>query len=844
MKRSRTRTTGWAVAAACAVACSVPAAANATTSGRASDRAGSTQLCNGTWQPAPTKGLPASFNAGEVKVFGPDDVVLSGAYGDDQNDQSAIARWNGKRWSMTKVPNGMFYGHLAGSSSRDLFVETMRPSGKFVIEHLHGDTWSTIQEPASLGGADGAINSMLSTRAGDLWIAGPRFTSVGAAAVVAHYSGGKWHTVANNLATSPWSVPLDLAASPQGQVWVLGEDITSSAQWVYIRSPYAGKLVGNRIRRVELPKVPGQVSTMPENINWSRNGTMVVSGWTGSDDLGTGYPYSSSRTPNGRWRLQARRALTTGGVFDNIAAEVGGDIWSADDNMLADKDWTGLTRWNGNRWSGLHSVRALSGETPDSIDGDKRGDGWLVGSDDDFTSHQWRICGTPGTDVSDASDTGDTGTPVAVGKRPATTSVGPRVKRVAARPAVGPDDGLPRPTAATASPASVDPAESKTLHGPAIDRLRTAAHARTTAATSYVATDVCPEPKSAHAMQCEAKVVATRSGSTVRAAVTGVPAGYGPSEFRSAYHLPKKGGKGRTVAVVAAYGYPTLAKDLAAYRKATGLPACTVASGCLTITGQTGGKPPAETDDGWDLEQALDVQAVSAACADCKIRVVEAKSTSDKDLGAANLQAAKHKPFVINNSFGRTELSTDVATASSMVPKGTPLVASTGDVGLQPGYPSTVPSVVGVGGTTLLQTSGTKRGWSEHLWSLSSGGCSAVQPKPAFQRQSFCLQGKSSSVAVVADADPASGAAVYDSTGYDGQTGWFVVGGTSLSSPLTAGMYAVRGIKPSVRQLWTGQRVTNPVTGGGTNGWCAPKIECTAKANQYSGASGWGSLAR
>ncbi|MEW1808175.1 hypothetical protein AB0313_17440, partial [Pseudarthrobacter sp. NPDC080039] len=36
------------------------------------------------------------------------------------------------------------------------------------------------------------------------------------------------------------------------------------------------------------------------------------------------------------------------------------------------------------------------------------------------------------------------------------------------------------------------------------------------------------------------------------------------------------------------------------------------------------------------------------------------------------------------------------------------------------------------------------------------------------------------------DADPASGVSVYDSTPYNGQTGWFTVGGTSVSSPIWA----------------------------------------------------------
>jgi len=842
MKRSRTRTAGLAVTTVCAVACTLPAGASAATPGALPHTTHSTQRCDGAWQPASTKGLPTSFDPWNVKVFGAHDVVLAGAYDNADDEQAAIARWNGKRWKMTNIPGGFYPGHLAGTSSHDLFVETVVASGKTKIAHLHGTKWTMIPRAKSFGGGNGFINAMVSTGPGDLWAVGPRFTAVGAAAVVTHYSGGKWHTVPNNLATTPWSVPISLNVSPKGQVWLLGEDITSSPEVSTVRIPYAGKVVGDRVRRVELPTVPGQPSTLGENINWTARGTMIISGWTGNDDTFVGYPYSSTRTPNGHWELQARQALTTGGVSSNVAARVGNTVWSADDNMLLDKGWTGLTRWNGTGWSRLQSLPDFAGDEPTAMDGDKRGDGWMIGSDQNFKAHLWQVCGSSRTTLSETAPTTDAGTPVTVGERPATTAVGPQVQRTTSRPEVGPYDGLPRSGERQVAGTPGDSA-GESLHGPVINRLR-AAQPHPMTASSYVSIDACAEPSDPHRMRCQAQVVARKTGSNVRAATTGVPAGYGPAAFRSAYHLPRSGGAGRTVAVVAAYGYPTLATDLAKYRKATGLPACTVASGCLTIVGQDGGTPPAKVDEGWALEQALDVQAVSAACPDCKILVVQAKSTSDDDLGVANHEAAKHKPFVINDSFGRSELSTDVATTSAMVPKGTPLVAATGDVGLLPSYPSTVPSVVGVGGTTLLQTPGTRRGWSEHLWSLSGGGCSAVQPKPAFQRQSFCIQGKSSSVAVVADADPASGAAVYDSIGYDGNAGWFVVGGTSLASPLTAGMYAARGIKPSVRRLWTGGRTTYSVTGAGTNGWCAPKIECTAKAHRYSGASGWGSLAR
>ena len=44
---------------------------------------------------------------------------------------------------------------------------------------------------------------------------------------------------------------------------------------------------------------------------------------------------------------------------------------------------------------------------------------------------------------------------------------------------------------------------------------------------------------------------------------------------------------------------------------------------------------------------------------------------------------------------------------------------------------------------------------------------------------------------VAADADPNTGAAVYDSVSYYGYRGWLQVGGTSLATPIIAGIYGL-----------------------------------------------------
>ena len=110
------------------------------------------------------------------------------------------------------------------------------------------------------------------------------------------------------------------------------------------------------------------------------------------------------------------------------------------------------------------------------------------------------------------------------------------------------------------------------------------------------------------------------------------PAGDGPSQLQSAYSIASAAaasGSGETVYLVDAYDYPTAQADLNAYRSQYGLPAC--GSGCFTKVNQNGAAsplPPAAGSSGWDVEEALDIDMVSAICPLCHITLVEANSAS------------------------------------------------------------------------------------------------------------------------------------------------------------------------------------------------------------------------
>src|SRR4029077_11714654 len=99
--------------------------------------------------------------------------------------------------------------------------------------------------------------------------------------------------------------------------------------------------------------------------------------------------------------------------------------------------------------------------------------------------------------------------------------------------------------------------------------------------------------------------------------------------------------------------------------------------------------------------------------------------------------------------------------------------------GYGPQYPAASQYVTAVGGTTLNLNANNTRA-SETVWSGTGSGCSAYEPKPSWQTDTGCTRRTLNDVA--ADANPNTGAAVYDSYGYFGQAGWFPSGGEGLGS--------------------------------------------------------------
>ncbi|HXM86479.1 MAG TPA: PKD domain-containing protein, partial [Solirubrobacteraceae bacterium] len=298
------------------------------------------------------------------------------------------------------------------------------------------------------------------------------------------------------------------------------------------------------------------------------------------------------------------------------------------------------------------------------------------------------------------------------------------------------------------------------------------------------------------------------------AASAGPAGGLTPEDLASAYgYTPAAGGSGETVGIVDAFDDPAIASDLAVFDDEYGLASCTTSNGCLTKVGQSGGATPAADTLGWSVEIALDVETVHATCPNCHILLVESDNNSEANLATAADEAVALGASVVSNSYGGPERFAGAFERSAYDHPGVPIVASTGDNGYynwreleeesqMPNAPASSPSVISVGGTTLTLNPGGTRA-NETVWPGSGGGCSKLfEARPwqlgvAGYGASGCGD-KRLSADVSADADPNTGLDIYDTydcgpkcEGVD--EGWETIGGTSLSAPFIASMYALAG---------------------------------------------------
>jgi len=320
------------------------------------------------------------------------------------------------------------------------------------------------------------------------------------------------------------------------------------------------------------------------------------------------------------------------------------------------------------------------------------------------------------------------------------------------------------------------------------------------------------------------------------------PCGYAGAQLQGAYGMAGaiargNDGHGVTVGIIDAYASPTMLADANQYSAAHGLPSLTghysehVAPGTKIRPGN-----PRHDPEGWSGEQTLDVEAVHTMAPGADILYIGAPNNYNDMDAALNWVVSRHAADLVSNSYGFSgealppgyiKATNDILIQAAAT--GVTMFFSSGDSGDEtfgdptasptPDWPASSPWVTAVGGTSMGIGANNNRifelGWQTSrsflengAWGAPSylygagGGTSRLFAQPSYQQgvvpNSIATTYGGPAMRVVPDVaalgDPTTGMRVGQTQRFpDGSVAYseYRIGGTSLASPLYAGMFAL-----------------------------------------------------
>jgi subtilase family serine protease len=344
--------------------------------------------------------------------------------------------------------------------------------------------------------------------------------------------------------------------------------------------------------------------------------------------------------------------------------------------------------------------------------------------------------------------------------------------------------------------------------------------------------------------------------------------------------LQKRGidGAGQTIVIVDSFGSPTIAADLASFDSAFGLRA----PASLKVI-QPAGPVPAyrenTTRSGWASETSMDVEWAHVMAPAAAIVLVETPTAETEGLAgfpqivtAENYVLRHHLGQVISQSFGATE-QTFSSPAQLLGQRGpyelaardhVTVLAASGDNGASGEtldmhsvysrpvveWPASDPLVTAVGGTQLKLGQDGQRLAPDSAWNQGGGGQSAIFTRPSYQADVAHVTGSRRGIPDISmDASCSSPVAVYGT--FPGGGGWQTSCGTSLATPLMAGIVALSDqvaghplglINPALYKMLAARStgITDVLAGDnavhGDNGATVPGYRATPGYDLASGA--------
>jgi hypothetical protein len=240
-------------------------------------------------------------------------------------------------------------------------------------------------------------------------------------------------------------------------------------------------------------------------------------------------------------------------------------------------------------------------------------------------------------------------------------------------------------------------------------------------------------------------------------------------------------GAGQTIAIIEGGSDPDIAADVVAFDDYWSLPA----PPSLEQFNATGGTTLPAVGDVGELDLDVEWAHVMAPLASIDLfdgNLYTGISTAAKTTGVSIITVS----YTISGTEGVSEFETPAGHT------GVTVLASAGDTGGEVNDPAKSPAVVAVGGTDLTLSGNNYS--KETAWADTGGGINTAEAQPAYQKGIVSAYSTTNRTTpdVAMDAGPGTGVAVYDEYNNGTTDPWSaIIGGTSLSSPLMAGLIAV-----------------------------------------------------
>ena len=334
--------------------------------------------------------------------------------------------------------------------------------------------------------------------------------------------------------------------------------------------------------------------------------------------------------------------------------------------------------------------------------------------------------------------------------------------------------------------------------------------------------------------------------------------GYVPAQYRGAYGVDDSGltGAGVTVAITDAYASPTIRSDAHTYAKTHGDPMFTPGQFSQSIPAEGFRRQSQCGPSGWYGEETLDIEATHGIATDANVAYYASRSCFDSDfLDTLSRVVDDNTASIVSNSWGEPSegVTSGLIAAYEQVfqqgsMQGIGFMFSSGDSGddvkstgiKQTDYPTSDPYVTSVGGTsdaiTADNTIDFQTGWGTEKFVLSEdgkswlpydvnrfqygagGGYSNLFNRPKYQHG--VVRGSKPGRAVpdiAMDADPTTGMLIgITQTFPNGERyGEYRIGGTSLASPLMAGMQALASEQAGDRLGFANPQIYRMARNGG-----------------------------